>query len=235
MLKITRNLRRWTAWAGFCAIKFKRRFQIMRKPARSKGILGATVNTLTSRGFPHRSRSFEKCCKSFANHNLLAQYLQKIASASWSCVWHSEQNRVEMALAERESSTVTIPASVFYEWQKVAKGAKQPFYFHLKDKEVFGFAGLYEQWLDRESGEQIETCIIITTEANKVLEPVHDRMPVILKSENYEQWLDAKEKDTEKLQKLLAPYPSAEMVSYKVSKSVNIPSNDSPELIEEIS
>ncbi len=125
-----------------------------------------------------------------------------------------------------------IPASGFYEWQKAAKGAKQPFYFHLKDKEVFGFAGLYEQWVDRETGEQIETCTIITTEANKVLEPVHDRMPVILKPENYEQWLDAKEKDTDKLQELLVPYPAIEMDSYKVSKSVNTPSNDSPELIK---
>ncbi len=128
-----------------------------------------------------------------------------------------------------------IPASGFYEWQKKGTGAKQPFYFHLKDKDVFGFAGLYEQWLDKESGEQIETCTIITTEANKVLEPVHDRMPVILKPEYYEQWLDVKEKDTDKLQKLLAPYPSAEMDSYRVSKSVNIPSNDSPELVKEIS
>jgi len=128
-----------------------------------------------------------------------------------------------------------IPASGFYEWQKKGTGAKQPFYFHLKDKDVFGFAGLYEQWLDKESGEQIETCTIITTEANRVLEPVHERMPVILKSENYEQWLDAKEKDTDKLQKLLSPYPASEMVAYQVSKSVNIPSNDSPELIKKVS
>ncbi len=127
-----------------------------------------------------------------------------------------------------------IPASGFYEWQKKGTGAKQPYYFHLKGKEVFGFAGLYEQWLDRETGEQIQTCAIITTEANRVLEPVHDRMPVILKPKDYEQWLDEKENDTDKLQKLLAPYPSAEMESYQVSKSVNSPSNNSPELLEEI-
>ena len=127
-----------------------------------------------------------------------------------------------------------VPASGFYEWQKTGTGAKQPFYFYLKDKEVFGFAGLYEEWLDKETGEQIETCTIITTEANEVLEPVHERMPAILKAEYYDQWLDAKEKDTDKLQRFLAPYPSAEMASYKVSKSVNIPDNDSPELIKEI-
>ena len=125
-----------------------------------------------------------------------------------------------------------IPASGFYEWQKTDKGAKQPFYFYLKDKDVFGFAGLYEHWTDKETGELVETFTIITTEANKVLEPIHERMPVILKSESYDQWLDAKEKDTDKLQKLLAPYPAKEMDSYKVSKSVNSPSNDSPELIK---
>lgn len=126
-----------------------------------------------------------------------------------------------------------IPASGFYEWQKQDAGAKQPFYFHLKEKEVFGFAGLYEQWLDRETGEQIETCTIITTEANKVLEPIHERMPVILKPKDYDQWLEEKERETDKLQRLLAPYPALEMTAYKVSKSVNIPDNDSPELIEE--
>lgn len=127
-----------------------------------------------------------------------------------------------------------IPASGFYEWRKKGAGAKQPFYFYLPDKEVFGFAGLWEEWLDKESGELLETCTIITTEANDVLKPVHDRMPVILKSQNYEQWLDPKENDTERLQKLLAPYPADEMSAHAVSTSVNIPDTNSPELIEPI-
>ncbi len=125
-----------------------------------------------------------------------------------------------------------IPASGFYEWAKKGTGAKQPFYFYLKDKEVFGFAGLWEEWLDKESGELVETCTIITTEANEILEPVHDRMPVILKPAEYDLWLDEKEKDTERLQKLLVPYPSNEMGSHAVSKAVNSPAYDSPELIE---
>jgi putative SOS response-associated peptidase YedK len=123
-------------------------------------------------------------------------------------------------------------ASGFYEWQKKGAGAKQPFYFYLKDKEVFGFAGLWEEWTDKETGELLETCTIITTEANEVLEPVHDRMPVILKPDNYDEWLDAKEKNTERLQKLLVPYPSKEMSSHAVSRAVNSPAYDSPELIE---
>ncbi|HEX9962022.1 MAG TPA: SOS response-associated peptidase [Pyrinomonadaceae bacterium] len=125
-----------------------------------------------------------------------------------------------------------IPASGFYEWRKKGSGAKQPFYFYLKDKEVFGFAGLREEWLDKESGELLETCTIITTEANDVLKPVHDRMPVILKSQNYDEWLDPKENNTERLQKLLAPYPAGKMSSHAVGTSVNIPDMDSAELIE---
>ncbi len=127
-----------------------------------------------------------------------------------------------------------IPASGFYEWDKKSSGAKQPFYFYLKEKEVFGFAGLWEEWLDKASGELVETCTIITTEANRVLEPVHDRMPVILKSKDYEQWLDEKQADTNKLQNLLVPYPAKEMASHAVGKAVNSPSNDSSELINSL-
>jgi putative SOS response-associated peptidase YedK len=125
-----------------------------------------------------------------------------------------------------------IPASGFYEWQKKGTGAKQPFYFYLKDKEVFGFAGLWEEWLDKQSGELLETCTIITTEANEVLKPVHERMPVILKPESYDEWLDTKVKDTNKLQELLKPYSSKEMDSHAVSKNVNIPESNSAELIK---
>lgn len=124
-----------------------------------------------------------------------------------------------------------IPASGFYEWQKMEKGAKQPYYFYLKDKEVFGFAGLWEEWLDKTNGELFETCTIITTGANEVLKPVHERMPVILKADNYDQWLDPKENDTDKLQKLLISYPAKEMASYPVSRGVNITSSNSAELI----
>jgi putative SOS response-associated peptidase YedK len=130
-----------------------------------------------------------------------------------------------------KSRRCIIPASGFYEWAKKGETAKQPFYFYLKDKDVFGFAGLWEEWTDKETGELVETCTIITTEANEVLEPVHDRMPVILKAENYDQWLDEKDKDTERLQKLLVPFPASEMASHAVSKAVNSPSYDSPDLI----
>ncbi|HEX9929306.1 MAG TPA: SOS response-associated peptidase [Pyrinomonadaceae bacterium] len=127
-----------------------------------------------------------------------------------------------------------VPASGFYEWKQTGgKGAKQPFYFHLKDKPVFGFAGLWETW-KTEEGEEIESCTIITTEANAVLAPVHDRMPIIIKPEDYEAWLDPKNFDTDDLQKFLKPYPSYEMASHAVSRQVNSPSFDGEELINPV-
>jgi putative SOS response-associated peptidase YedK len=131
-----------------------------------------------------------------------------------------------------KSRRCIIPASGFYEWQKKSTAAKQPFYFYLKEKEVFGFAGLWEGWIDKTTGEELETCTIITTEANELLKPVHERMPVILKAESYDEWLDAKVKDTDKLQELLKPYPAKEMGSHAVSRSVNIPDSDSADLIK---
>lgn len=130
-----------------------------------------------------------------------------------------------------KSRRCIISASGFYEWEKTKTG-KQPHYFFLKDKNIFGFAGLYEEWLDKSTGELIETCTIITTEANKVLEPIHERMPVILHSKDYNQWLDEKEKDPGKLQNLLVPYSTEEMDSYLVSKAVNYTQSDSEELIK---
>ncbi len=173
-----------------------------------------------------------------------------ISQLKWGLVpsW-SKEARTSQGLINARAETITekpsfreafksrrciIPASGFYEWQKQTKGAKQPFYFYLKEKDVFGFAGLWEEWLDKESGELLETCTIITTEANEVLKPVHERMPVILKPESYDEWLDAKVKDTDDLQKLLVPYPAREMESHAVSTSVNIPDTNSEELIKPI-
>lgn len=130
-----------------------------------------------------------------------------------------------------KSRRCIIPASGFYEWDKKGKGAKQPYYFFLKNKEVFGFAGLWEEWTDKESGEITETCTIVTTEANEVLERVHDRMPVILKAKNYDEWLGEEESDTARLQNLLAPFPAGEMEFHAVSRAVNSPGTNSPELI----
>jgi putative SOS response-associated peptidase YedK len=124
-----------------------------------------------------------------------------------------------------------IPADGFYEWKREA-GRKHPFYFRMRDERPFGFAGLWERW-EGEGGEAINSCTILTTEANKILSPVHDRMPIILDPENYSLWLEGDERDRELLRGLLRPYPATEMVGYPVSTLVNSPSNGGAELIEE--
>jgi putative SOS response-associated peptidase YedK len=122
-----------------------------------------------------------------------------------------------------------IPADGFYEWRREGKG-KQPYFFRLRDDRPFGFAGLWERW-EGKSGEILNTCTILTTAANEVLRPVHDRMPVILHPEEYSLWLQADEREQAMLKEMLRPYPAEEMIAHPVSPLVNSPSNRGPELI----
>lgn len=126
-----------------------------------------------------------------------------------------------------------IPASGFYEWKR-EKRRKQPYYFQIKAGEIFAFAGLWERWKDP-AGNSIESCTIITTEANALLAPIHDRMPVILDRHDYDQWLDIRTGAPDQLQKLCRPFPAEEMKSHPVSTAVNSPSHDAPECIEMVS
>ena len=120
-------------------------------------------------------------------------------------------------------------ADGFYEWQQ-QDGKKQPFYFQLQDGKPFAFAGLWERW-EKGEGEPIESCTIVTTEANQLMRPIHDRMPVILDPENYDRWLDPELQKTEMLQSLLQPYQSEEMTFYPVSTKVNNAKVDSADCI----
>lgn len=122
-----------------------------------------------------------------------------------------------------------IIASGFYEWHTTAKG-KIPVYIRLKSGRPFGFAGLYEIWRSPEN-EEIRTCAIITTGANDLIQPVHNRMPVIVHHDMENRWLDSGIEDTSPLTALFKPYPHEEMEAYAVSPFVNSPRNDSPECI----
>jgi putative SOS response-associated peptidase YedK len=123
-----------------------------------------------------------------------------------------------------------IVADGFYEWKKTESG-KVPVYITMKGSRPIGFAGLYSDWRPPE-GEVIRTCTIVTTQPNELLEPIHNRMPVIIKPEDRDQWLDPDEHDPAKLTPLLAPYPSGELDAWEVSRDVNSPSNNGPQLIE---
>ncbi len=126
-------------------------------------------------------------------------------------------------------------ADGFYEWQQQEnQKQKQPFYFRMSQKQPFAFAGLWEHWQDQDSGEEIESCTLLTTDPNELMKPIHNRMPVILDPKDYELWLDPEVKKSELLQPLLRPYPTEEMTAFPVSKAVNKPSNDTAECINSI-
>jgi putative SOS response-associated peptidase YedK len=126
-----------------------------------------------------------------------------------------------------------IVADGFYEWQQ-QEGGKQPFYIHLKNHELFAFAGLWERWQKQEN-EAIESCTILTTGANALMQPLHDRMPVILHLEDYNTWLNPDIQPLQALQSLLRPYPAEELSAYPVSSWVNRPNHNSEQCIQQLS
>ena len=122
-----------------------------------------------------------------------------------------------------------IPADGFIEWQGTEK---QPCYIYLKDQALFGFAGLWSTWNSLE-GVSLNTYSILTTAANEKLNPIHVRMPIILSSEQYETWL-APDSGLDVLQALLIAYPSEEFDFHLVSKEINSPKNNLPEVLQSL-
>jgi putative SOS response-associated peptidase YedK len=128
-------------------------------------------------------------------------------------------------------SRCLILADGFYEWQKVeGSKQKQPYYIGLKDGSPFAFAGLAAHWTKGET--PIDSCTILTTDANEMMEPIHDRMPVILDPGDFDKWLDPTQHEPDQLQALLRPFPSERMKAVAISTYVNNPRNQGPACIE---
>lgn len=121
-------------------------------------------------------------------------------------------------------------ADGFYEWQKRGSGPKQPYRIARSDGAPFAFAGLWERWRDPADGRSVETCTIVTTDANALLRPIHHRMPVILAPEAYGPWLDPAT-EADRLQALLAAEPGLDLLAVAVSTRVNKVANDDPEVL----
>ena len=134
------------------------------------------------------------------------------------------------SLAERPAfrdafrrSRCLVPASGFYEWQSVA-GRKQPWYFFPTDAELFGLAGITALW------NGVRSVSLITTTPNELMEPIHDRMPVIVAPQDYAAWLD---NDAPDLMRYVRPFPAERIRARPVGLRVNQPENDDPSLLEE--
>lgn len=124
-----------------------------------------------------------------------------------------------------------IVADGFYEWRKLPSG-QQPYFITAKDGEPFAFAGLWERWEKSPDGRPVESCTIVTTEANEVLRPIHDRMPVLLSPGDFDAWLDVEGWPAEKAAQLLKPLPAERIVLVAVTTRVNSVLNDDPSCIE---
>jgi putative SOS response-associated peptidase YedK len=125
-----------------------------------------------------------------------------------------------------------IPADGFYEWQATG-GRKQPFYIHAKSGEPLAFAGLWETW-EGPNGEEVDTAAIVTTRANSLLAPLHDRMPVIIAPDAFDLWLNCGEVDARTAEALIAPAPEDLLEAWPVSTAVNRTANDNAALIEPV-
>jgi len=123
-----------------------------------------------------------------------------------------------------------VPASGFYEWKKDGT-RKIPFYIHLRESSLFAIAGLYDVWYDAGTVAH-PTYTIITTDANDLVAPLHDRMPAILKPEDEKRWLAGGAPLSDEMKKMLRPYPAGEMEAYPVSSRVNSPDVDDERLIQ---
>lgn len=170
---------------------------------------------------------------------------RELAFVRWGLIppWTRDPSQLRLSLFNARAETVAdkpsfrsafrkrrclIPASGFYEWQTQEDG-KQPWFIKGKDRQPLALAGLWEKW--GSGGEQIESCTIITVDADTLLQPIHHRMPAIIPPEHFAAWLDPDENDRDLLEHLLIPAPSAELEAFPVSRNVNSARNDGPELV----
>jgi len=123
-----------------------------------------------------------------------------------------------------------VVADGFYEWQRGGR-TKQPYFIRLRGDRPFAFAGVWEAW-EGTDHSMLESCAILTSAANELVRPIHDRMPVILSAADWAVWLDPAIEDPRQLMPLLVPYPSNEMESQPVGDFVNSPAHDSPRCVE---
>lgn len=175
---------------------------------------------------------------------------RQFALARWGLIphWAKEMDTGYSTINARAETVATKPAfrsafrhrrclvaaDGFYEWQAVpGSKVKQPYFIGLRDQEPMALAGLWERWQSPE-GDELESCSIIVTDANDLMRPIHDRMPVILDPTDWNSWLAPDAGDLGMLQSLLRPFPAEVMAARPVSTRVNSPRNDIPECLEAV-
>jgi len=198
-------------------------------------------------------------CKSVANYNVApSQQILAIANMNglnvlekfhWGLVPHwAKDTSIGNKMINARSETIAekpsfreaynkrrclILADGFYEWTG-PKGAKQPVFITLPEKIPFAFAGLWETWHDKKRQDTYRSCTIITREASGTIRKIHHRMPVILKPDTYNPWLDTENKETDDLSRILREQSVTELVFQQVGKQVNSVKNNDPSNLQPI-
>jgi putative SOS response-associated peptidase YedK len=163
----------------------------------------------------------------------LVPYWSKDGKASFSTI-NAKSETVATSPAFREAwknRRCLVPADRFYEWQKLDEKTKQPYAIAMKDDGMFAFAGLWEKWKDKTTGQVLRTYTILTTDPNELTEPIHNRMPVIIPPKDYERWMASTDPAHLPVD-LLKPYPAEEMKVWKVGKAVGNTRNNDASLVE---
>ncbi len=173
-----------------------------------------------------------------------------LALVMWGLVpyWEKDLAKARKPINARSETAVTngmfkgamkyrrclLPATGFYEWQAVeGQKAKRPHLIRPADETMLAMAGLWEHWQDAE-GNELETCVILTTEPNAELRQLHNRMPVIIQPEDRDRWLDAGIEDPAAVADLLKPLPDGRLAPIPVSTHVNSVRNDDPACLQPI-
>jgi putative SOS response-associated peptidase YedK len=175
--------------------------------------------------------------------------VRRFALVRWGLVpaWVEDPGRFSLLINARAEGLATkpafkgafqyrrclVPATGFYEWRRGSGRERQPFLVRRRDRRPFAFAGLWEAWMGRDGGELDSACIV-TTGANRLLQPIHERMPVIVDPGDYDRWLDAGRHRPGAIGDLLRPAPDDLLEAMPVSTRVNKADNDDPGLMEPI-
>ena len=171
---------------------------------------------------------------------------REIAYMRWGLIPHwSKDSRIAYQCFNARSETVhekpafrdafeqnrcLVLTNGFYEWEKTSKKEKTPYFFHFKDDRLFAYAGLWSR--NEQLGTAVETFSVVTTEANELLQRCHPRMPVILRPEDFQLWLDPGIKTREAVEHLFTPYTSEEMAVHPVHPRVNTVKNQGADLMQ---
>ncbi|HVS27903.1 MAG TPA: SOS response-associated peptidase [Burkholderiales bacterium] len=140
-------------------------------------------------------------------------------------------HQLPMFRSSFKSKRCLIAADGFYEWKQTPTG-KMPHYIALAGGETFAFAGLWDAWQPKDGGDPVYTCTILTTEPNEFMAEVHNRMPAILKPDDYSEWLDPTYQNVDGLMSLISSGRAPKLRAWPVSKLVNSPKNNNRKLIE---